>query len=124
MKLPGFRPGKVAARRHQAALRAQVLEDVAEKIVNRVVPEELEGRGLRPLASPRVTDLKIDENQPMTFRAVFETLPLVELPEYRGLPARSRDASVADEDVEQGGRSAARGGGPLRPGRGPAGARG
>ena len=70
---------------------------MAEKLVNRVVFDELEGRGLRPLATPKVTDLKIDENQPLTFRAVFETLPLVELPEYKGLPvegARSRGSTT------------------------------
>ena len=61
---------------------------MAEAIVNRVVFEELEGRGLKPLTMPKVSDLKIDEGQPMTFRAVFETLPLVDVPEYRGLAVR------------------------------------
>ena len=81
MKIPGFRPGKIPPDVIKQRFRQQVLEDVAEKLVNQVVHEELEGRGLRPLATPRVTDLKIDEGQPLTFRAVFETLPLVELPE-------------------------------------------
>jgi trigger factor len=101
MKLPGFRAGKVPTRVIRQRFRDQVLQDAAEKIVNKVVPEELEGRGLRPLASPKVTDLKIDEDQPMTFKAVFETLPFVQLPEYRGLPAKARRASVAEEDVDK-----------------------
>jgi trigger factor len=101
VKIPGFRPGKIPAEVIKKRFRAQVLEDVAEKLVNRVVFEELEGRGLRPLASPKVADLKIDENQPMTFRAVFETLPLVEVPEYRGLPVKSRTPNVTDEDLDR-----------------------
>ena len=101
VKLPGFRPGKTPPDVIKKRFRAQVLEDVVEAVVNRVVPQELEGRGLRPLASPRVTDLKIDENQPMTFRAVFETLPIIELPEYRGLPAKARAPQVGEEDVER-----------------------
>ena len=101
VKLPGFRAGKVPTRVIKQRFRDQVLQDVAEKIVNKVVPEELEGRGLHPLASPQVTDLKIDEDQPMTFKAVFETLPLVELPEYKGLPAQVRKAKVAEEDVDK-----------------------
>jgi trigger factor len=101
VKLPGFRPGKIPPEVIKRRFRSQVLDDVAEAIVNRVVFEELEGRGLRPLASPRVADLKIDENQPMTFRAVFETLPLVEVPEYRGLPATRREPEVADEAVDK-----------------------
>jgi trigger factor len=100
VRIPGFRPGKVPPEVIRQRFRAQVLEDAAEAIVNRVVFEELEGRGLRPLASPQVTDLKVDESQPMTFRAVFETLPLVELPEYRGLSVKARKAEVTDEQVE------------------------
>lgn len=101
LKLPGFRAGKVPAGVVKQRFREQVLQDAAERIVNKVVPEELQGRGLRPLASPQVTDLKIDEDQPMTFKAVFETLPIVELPEYRGLPAEVKPARVGDEELER-----------------------
>jgi trigger factor len=99
LKLPGFRPGKVPPEVVKKRFRDQLMGDVAEAIVNRVVFEELEGRGLRPLAMPKVADLKIDEGQPMTFRAVFETLPIVELPEYRGLEVKARAAAVKDEDL-------------------------
>jgi trigger factor len=101
VKLPGFRPGKIPPDVIKKRFRSQVAEDVAETLVNRVVFEELEGRGLKPLASPKVTDLKMDEGQPMTFRVVFETLPLVEVPEYRGLPAKARAVKVGDEDVDK-----------------------
>jgi trigger factor len=101
VKLPGFRPGKTPTDVIKKRFRSQVLEDVAEAVVNRVVFKEIEGRGLKPLASPRVTDLKIDEHQPMTFRAVFETLPIVDLPEYKGLPAKSRQPSVTELDVDR-----------------------
>jgi trigger factor len=48
-----------------------------------------------------VQDLHIDENEPMTFRAVFETLPFIEVPEYRGLEVKAREASVAEDDVDK-----------------------
>jgi trigger factor len=99
LRLPGFRPGKIPIEVVKTRFKDQVLGDVAETIVNRVVMEELEGRGLRPLASPKVAELKIDEKQPMTFKAVFETLPLVDLPEYRGLSVKVPTAEVKDEDI-------------------------
>jgi trigger factor len=101
VKIPGFRPGKIPPDVIKQRFRQQVLEDVAEKLVNQVVQEELQGRGLRPLATPRVTDLKIDEGQPLTFTAVFETLPLVELPEWKGLTAKAPKAVVEEEDVDR-----------------------
>jgi trigger factor len=100
VKLPGFRPGKVPAEVIKRRFRQQVMEDAAEAIVNRVVFDELEGRGLRPLASPKVVDLKMDENQPMTFRAVFETLPFVDVPPYKGLEVKGRTVTVSEEDVD------------------------
>jgi trigger factor len=101
VKLPGFRPGRIPTEVVKQRFKAQVLEDVAERIINKVVFEELDGRGLKPVAAPKVTDLKIDEHQPMTFRAVFETLPIVEVPEYRGLVANVKAPQVSDDDVER-----------------------
>ena len=37
----------------------------------------------------------------MTFKAVFETLPLVELPDWKGLEVKVKGPSVADEDVDK-----------------------
>jgi trigger factor len=102
VKLPGFRPGKIPTHVVKQRFKPQVLEEVAETIINKVVFDELEGRGLRPLSNPQVADLKIDEGQPMTFRAVFETLPVItKLPEYKGLAATTRTPAVADADVDK-----------------------
>jgi trigger factor len=100
-RLPGFRPGKTPSHVVRQRFKPQILEDVAEKIVNKVVFDEIEGRGLKPIAAPKVVELKIDEGQPMTFRAVFETLPIVELPEYRGLRATAKAPRVEDADVDR-----------------------
>ena len=101
VKIPGFRPGKIPVEVIKKRFRGQVLEDVIETLVNKVVMEELEGRGLRPLTTPKVQDLKIEENQPLTFRAVFETLPPVELTDYKGLEVKARAPKVSDEAVEK-----------------------
>jgi trigger factor len=100
-KIPGFRAGKIPPHVIRQRFKASLLEDVAEKLINKFVFEEIEGRGLKPLASPKVVDLKIDEDQPLTFRAVFETLPIVELPDWRGLRASSKEPRVSDEDVDK-----------------------
>jgi trigger factor len=99
VKLPGFRPGKIPPQVVKSRFRGEILGDAAEAIVNRVVFEELDGRGLKPLAAPRVEDLKIDEGQPLTFKAVFETLPLIELPDWKGLRVSVKGPNVSDEDV-------------------------
>ena len=101
VKIPGFRPGKIPLEVIKKRFRGQVMEDVVETLVNKVVFDEIEGRGLRPLGTPKVEDLKIEENQPLTFRAVFETLPFVELPEYKGLEVTTREAHVDDAEIDK-----------------------
>ena len=101
VKIPGFRPGKIPVEVIKKRFRGQVLEDVVETLVNRTVFDEIESRGLRPLSTPKVQDLKIEENQPLTFRAVFETLPPVELHDYKGLEVKTRTPRVADDAVDK-----------------------
>lgn len=100
VKLPGFRAGKIPPTVIRRRFRQEVLGDVVEKLVNKVVFEELEGRGLKPVATPKVEDLKAEEGQPLTFRAVFETLPIMELPDFRGLEVRARRGAVSEAEVE------------------------
>jgi trigger factor len=101
VKLPGFRPGKVPIEVVKKRFKDEILGEAAEAIVNKVVFDELDGRGLKPLAPPKVEEVKLEEGQPMSFRAVFETLPLVELPDWKGLRSTARGPKVADEDVQK-----------------------
>jgi len=101
VKLPGFRPGKVPLEVVKKRFKDEILGEAAEAIVNKVVFDELDGRGLKPLAPPRVEEVKLEEGQPMSFRAVFETLPLVELPDWKGLRLTARGPTVTDADVHK-----------------------
>ena len=101
VKLPGFRPGKVPVEVVKRRFKDEILGEAAEAIVNKVVFDELDGRGLKPLAPPKVEEVKVEEGQPMSFKAVFETLPLIELPDWRGLRVTAKGPKVADEDVDK-----------------------
>jgi trigger factor len=101
VRLPGFRPGKTPLEVIKRRFRSEILGEAAEAIVNKVVFGELDGRGLKPLAPPKVEEVKVEEGQPMTFRAVFETLPLVELPDWKGLRASVAGPSVTEEEVDK-----------------------
>ena len=101
VRLPGFRPGKTPLDVVKKRFRDEIMSEAAEAIVNKVVFDELEGRGLRPLAPPKVEEVSLEEGQPMKFKAVFETLPLVELPDWKGLEVKVKGASVSDEDVDK-----------------------
>ncbi len=101
VKLPGFRPGKTPLDVIKRRFHDEIVGEAAEAIVNKVVFDELDGRGLKPLAAPKVEDVKLEEGQPLTFKAVFEILPIVELPDWKGLEAKVKGPGVSDEDVEK-----------------------
>jgi trigger factor len=101
VRLPGFRPGKTPLEVVKKRFHGEILGEAAEAIVNKVVFDELEGRGQRPRAPPKVEEVKLEEGQPLTFKAVFETLPLVELPDWKGLEAKVKGPSVSDEDLDK-----------------------
>jgi trigger factor len=100
VKLPGFRAGKIPPDVVRKRFKDALLQDAAEALVNKHVFQELEGRGLKPVAAPKVVDLKIDEHQPMSFRAVFETFPQIDPPDHKGLQVKARKAAVAEEAID------------------------
>ncbi len=91
-RVPGFRPGKVPAGVVRQRYRDQILYDVAHDLIPRVVGDALRERGLEPVATPDIRDVVLEEGQPLTFLAEFETLPPIDPGEYTGLSLRKPPA--------------------------------
>ena len=99
-RLPGFRKGKVPA----SIIRGRFAEEVKNEVVDVLVPryfrEEVKKLGLEPVSSPRVTDLSLNDGEPLRFKASFEVMPEIELGAYQELRAENKGVSVSDQDVE------------------------
>ena len=100
-KVPGFRPGKVPAAVVKQRFKDQILHDVAQDLIPRVVGDALKERGLEPVASPDIRDVVIEEGRPLTFVADFETLPPIDPGEYTGLTVRKPPAVLEVGAVDQ-----------------------
>src|ERR1700716_3722457 len=77
-RIPGFRPGKAPARVIKQRYRDQILHDVAHDLIPRAIDEALRERGMEGVDSPDVRDVTVDEGQPLTFTASFDTVPTFE----------------------------------------------
>lgn len=99
VRVPGFRPGKAPARLIRQRMHDQILQEVAEGLVEQAVGEALRERGVEPLEVPSVRDVNVEEGRPLTFTATFETLPPVDAGEYRGLTVRRTPIEVTDARV-------------------------
>jgi trigger factor len=104
-RVPGFRPGKVPAKVVRQRYKDQILHDVAHDLIPRLVGDALRERGLEPVATPDIKDVVLEEGQPMTFQADFETLPPINPGEYTGLslqkPPAVLEVGAVDRALEQ-----------------------
>jgi trigger factor len=100
-RVPGFRPGKVPATVVKQRYKDQILHDVAHELIPRVVGEALRERGLEPVAAPDIKDVVLEEGQPLTFVADFETMPAIDPGEYVGITLRKPPAVLEVGAVDQ-----------------------
>jgi len=100
-RLPGFRRGKVPAGVIRQRFAENVNSEVAEALIPRYFREEAAKQGLRPVSAPRVTQVHLQEGEPLRFTASFEILPAIEVSGYQELRASRPEVSVAESEVEE-----------------------
>lgn len=101
VRLPGFRPGKVPPKVIKQRFKSQILHDVAHELVERAVEEALQERGVEPVATPDIRDLKLEEGQPLTFKAEFDIVPPFDPGTFEDIELRRSPAKVEDSAVDQ-----------------------
>ena len=82
-------------------MRDQILHEVAQRLIPKAVDEVLRERDVLPVETPAVQDVNVEEGQPLTFTATFETLPQVDPGEYRGLTLRRTPIEVPETAVSE-----------------------
>ena len=100
-KVPGFRPGKVPASIVKQRFREQILHDVVHDLVPRAVEEALQERGISPVDSPDIRDVKIEEGKPLTFSAAVETIPTFDPGDLSTIEIQKQPTSVEDGKLDE-----------------------
>jgi trigger factor len=95
-RIPGFRPGKAPARVIKQRFKHEILHDVVHDLVPRAIDDALREKGVEAVDTPDVRDVNVEENQPLTFTAAFDTLPAFE-PGDLGAIALTRASSHVEE---------------------------
>jgi trigger factor len=99
-RIPGFRPGKAPARVIRQRFRDQILHDVAHDLIPRAVDDALRERGVEPIDTPDIGEVSVEEGQPLTFTASFDTLPAFEPGDYSTLTLHRPTTRVDEEAVD------------------------
>jgi len=100
-RIPGFRPGKAPVHVVRKRFREQILHDVAQDLVPRMVGDALRDKNVHPVDTPKVRDLLLEEGKPMTFTAAIETAPHVDPGDLTTLSVQRHDLPVSEDGVDQ-----------------------
>src|SRR5207249_4484006 len=99
-KIPGFRPGKAPARVIKQRFKDQILHDVAHDLIPRAVDDALRERGVEAVDTPDVRDVTLEEGQPLTFTASFDTVPSFDPGELSTIALNRPRVDIAEEAVD------------------------
>ncbi len=100
-RIPGFRPGKAPVHVVRKRFREQILHDVAQDLVPRMVGDALRDKNVHPVDTPKVRDLLLEEGKPMTFTAAIETAPHVDPGDLSTLSVQRHELPVSEDGVDQ-----------------------
>jgi trigger factor len=99
--LPGFRPGKAPCDLVLKKYETDIKDEVKRKLIGDNYRKALEEKKLNVIGYPDIEEIQFGRGQNLQFAATIETAPEFQLPEYKGLPVKRENKSVAGEDVER-----------------------
>jgi trigger factor len=100
VKADGFRRGRVPREIVKQRFAKEVKDEVVSSLVTHALQHAIAENRLRVVGEPEITDLTIDEGEPLRFRFTVEVMPEFELKEYKGLKFTKRIAPVTDDDIQ------------------------
>jgi trigger factor len=97
-KIPGFRAGKVpesvVKRRFVAEIRKDVIDGLLPERFSKAVNE----LGVTPVGQPRVTELTVEDGEPLHVKAVFEFIPAFSIDGYQGVTVPKPAVEITEEE--------------------------
>jgi trigger factor len=99
--LPGFRKGHVPRSLVKLHFADDVRREVAEHLIPDVYRQALTEARIAPVNEPDLQELTLEENAPLSFKAVVEVKPAIALGDYRGVEVEHTNPSVTDADVAE-----------------------
>jgi len=99
-RIPGFRPGKVP----ESVLRNRFGKSIRDEVVEAILPPHfrvaMDEKGLRPVSQPQVSNLQLEEDQPLRFKAVFEVMPEFSVDGYQEVKVEKPSTDLTDAEFD------------------------
>ncbi len=99
-RIPGFRAGKVPETLVRSKFSKEVRQEVLESLVTERFRQALEEQKLQPISEPQLTNLLLQDGQPLRFTATFEVRPEFEVSGYEDVPVKRPDVALSDAEYK------------------------
>jgi trigger factor len=98
-RLPGFRKGHVPRSLVKVHFSDDVRREVAEHLIPDVYRKALTEAKLDPVNEPDLQEVRLEEGAPLSFVAVVEVKPAIDLSDYRGVEVAHEPVAVTADDL-------------------------
>lgn len=99
-KISGFRPGKVPVHILEKRCGKDILQEVANELMQTNLRDTVEKNKVRIAGLPKIESSKIEKNKPLEFVVSFETYPDIILKDLKGTVIERPITKITDEDVD------------------------
>jgi trigger factor len=100
-KIPGFRAGKVP----ETVIRRRYAEEIRKEVIDKLLPlrfnKAVSEMGIRPVGQPQVTELTVEDGQPLHVKAIFEYIPDFSIDGYQDVTVEKPSAEVTGEEFDR-----------------------
>jgi trigger factor len=100
-KIPGFRAGKVP----ETVVRRRFATEIRKEVIDRLLPlrfnKAVRELDIRPVGEPRVTELTVEDGQPLHVKAVFEFIPDFSIEGYKDVTVEKPSADLTEEEFSR-----------------------
>jgi trigger factor len=100
-RIPGFRPGKVP----EAVIKRKFANEIRKDVIDGLLPERfnqgVRDLGITPVGQPQVTELNVEDGQPLHVKAVFEYVPDFSIEGYKDVTVPKPPVEVTEEEFKQ-----------------------
>jgi trigger factor len=98
-KIPGFRAGKVP----ETVIKRRYATDIRKDVIDGLLPERFNkavlDQGVKPVGQPQVTELTVEDGQPLHVKAVFEFVPDFSIEGYQSVTVEKPPVEITEEEL-------------------------
>jgi len=101
VSIKGFRKGKVPRSVLERHYKDQTESDVFSHLIEHSYVWALRDQKIDPVGPPKITDLKKEDSQPISYVAEVETRPVVNLKKYKEVSLKKPPVDVTEEELSK-----------------------